>query len=121
VNTFITRLCAISTIAALSGCGGGNAESPRYVGNTLFIDGIAYSQAETPRHIVSGEIVVIPKEGMREEVRKLISAYQLRILREDRHSILVIVPLGYEQQWATVFGKHNAVASASASLLPTTE
>lgn len=54
---------------------------------------------------------------MREEVRKLIATFQLRILREDSRSFLVTVPLGFEQQWATAFGKQGAVASATTSPL----
>ena len=117
VNTLISRLFAISTIAALTACGAGNSESARYDGSTLFIDGIPYSQGEKPKNIVPGEIIVVPKDGMREEVRKLIAEFQLRILREDSRSFLVVVPLGFEQQWATAFSKQNAVAGATTSPL----
>lgn len=120
MNTSIPRLFVISTIAMLAACGGDHPEPVTYVGSTLFIDGIPYSQEESPTNIVPGEIVVVPKEGMREEVRTLLAGFKLKIVREDSRSLLVSVPPGYEVQWANVLRKQDAVASASlSSAVPT--
>lgn len=69
MKTSIPKLLAISTIAILAACGGDTPEQVRYVGHTLFIEGIPYSQEESRTNIVPGEIVVVAKEGEREQVR----------------------------------------------------
>lgn len=110
------RLGYFLAVGCLSGCGGGggggNSPPASYIGNMLVVDGRSYSDAARPGDIVPGEIVVTPKEGMREEVRALVEHSGLRIAREQGKDFLVIVPLGFERQWADALRTHGAVASS---------
>lgn len=107
-----TRHGYLLALALLYGCGGGNSGPASYVGNMLVVDGDTYSDAAHPGDIVPGEIIVTPKEGMREEVRALVQRFGLRIAQETGKVFLVTVPLGFERQWADAFRRQGAVASA---------
>jgi hypothetical protein len=105
-------LCALALAASLSlsACGEG---AVRYSGTTLIVQGTEYERSRDKDYDSlwgQGAVLVTPRPGREAELDALLKEYSLTVIRKTAGTpVIVAVPVGFEEQWATALAAQPSV------------
>jgi hypothetical protein len=105
-------LCALALAASLSlsACGEG---AVRYSGTTLIVQGTEYERSRDKDYDSlwgQGAVLVTPRPGREAELDALLKEYSLTVIRKTAGTPLIVaVPVGFEEQWATALAAQPSV------------
>lgn len=105
-------LCALALAASLSlsACGEG---AVRYSGTTLIVQGTEYERSRDKDYDSlwgQGAVLVTPRPGREAELDALLKDYSLTVIRKTAGTPLIVaVPVGFEEQWATALAAQPSV------------
>jgi hypothetical protein len=105
-------LCAVALAASLSlsACGEG---AVRYSGTTLIVQGTEYERSRDKDYDSlwgQGAVLVTPRPGREAELDALLKEYSLTVIRKTAGTPLIVaVPVGFEEQWATALAAQPSV------------
>lgn len=105
-------LCALALAASLtlSACGEG---AVRYSGTTLIVQGTEYERSRDKDYDSlwgQGAVLVTPRPGREAELDALLKDFSLTVIRKTAGTpVIVAVPVGFEEQWATALAAQPSV------------
>jgi hypothetical protein len=105
-------LCALALAASLSlsACGEG---AVRYSGTTLIVQGTEYERSRDKDYDSlwgQGAVLVTPRPGREAELDALLKEFSLTTIRNTPGTpVIVAVPVGFEEQWATALAVQPSV------------
>ena len=105
-------LCAFALAASLSlsACSDG---AVRYSGTTLIVHGTEYERSRDKDYDSlwgQGAVLVTPRPGREAELDALLKEFSLTTIRKTAGTpVIVAVPVGFEEQWATALAAQPSV------------
>lgn len=105
-------LCAFALAASLSLSACGEAVV-RYSGTTLIVQGTEYERSRDKDYDSlwgQGAVLVTPRPGREAELDALLKEFSLTTIRKTAGTpVIVAVPVGFEEQWATALAAQPSV------------
>ena len=105
-------LCAFALAASLSLSACGEAVV-RYSGTTLIVQGTEYERSRDKDYDSlwgQGAVLVTPRPGREAELDALLKDFSLTVIRKTAGTpVIVAVPVGFEEQWATALAAQPSV------------
>lgn len=105
-------LCALALAGSLSlsACGEG---AVRYTGTTLIVQGTEYERSRDKDYDSlwgQGAVLVTARPGREAELDAVLKEFSLTTIRKTAGTpVIVAVPVGFEEQWATALAAQPSV------------